>query len=1470
MRIQTTRPQQGKARRRSTELMMGTALGGALMVLGAASPAVADNECGAPVATPVPTATCTIPGGPYTTGITYNAPGEIVLRLDEGVEVSGGVRVAGVDRAWVVGNINNVTGADNDIAAGVSATGSNAWAMLSLDTVTAGANGQAARVTSDGLAQAAFQHVVGADKGIEVIAGGGATANFRTVTVDSTSGSGYGVSVTSNSGHASIEGTTVNASGDGIVGVIANGRSTSISVDEVTTTGNGAGGISATSGGGVNIDNVSITTTGDDSKGIAVQSTGGLVEIDTISVTTGEEGATGRGDDSTAIYVHQNGAEVDDHDVIITVGTETTDGSILTWGDRALGIDATSVNNDVTIFAQNASITTHGAFSDGIVVNAGRIATVRVDSVTTTGEGSTGIVANGDIYVEVRANAVTTTGDDAVGIIARSYDARADVQFGTVTTTGENSNGVFVEGERGWESKIVGGSISTSGDNAIGLRAVDGNINIDVESVTTTGAGATAVQAQSNGGTVTINADTVTTSGGAARGIEVTTTLTAEPITVDITSDVAVTTTGDYAEAVFVDNNFGDVTINLAAVTTGSWDQASGVRTGESSTGVFADASGKISIEADSVVTNGDWAAGVIAYGDSGVSIDVDTVRTFGEGATGIHAYAGRFGSTYSEPLELNIVADVIETAGEWASAVSVGGEADADFDIAVGTIRTQAEGSSGIFVSQTYFDQATPGEVLVTAGDITTRGDQASGIAVEAQGAVTINLTGSITTGDDEEEVTGFGSDGIYVDTYGAITVNAQNAAISTVGRQARGVTLGSDADGAVTLNAGSIRTEGLLAYGATMSSGAGAIRADIGSLVTTGSEADGLWVKGEGGITVNIDDLSTSGDDAQGVFVEGGDGRVFVDVLRGRTTGVNSHGVEVMGSGEVELAIGAMSASGASAYAVLADGREIDIAVTGAVNGMEAGLMLTSREGAIIDNSGAISSTEGYAIDVKGAGAAAITNSGEIFGAVSLTDQADTVTNSGAFRAYGESDFGAGSDLFTNTGMLTFAANTNTASFAGLERLDNAGIIDLADGAADDHLIMRDTTLRGQAGGVIQMDLDLRGATAAADRLTVGALEGVNEIELHVQGRGAVGDNGVTLIASGAAQTGEEVEVITVGGGFLDFNAVYDAASREFRVVAEAARQAFEPTRIASGAQTQWRRGADVVSARFDELRDSGAMGLRRGGTAQFWAQGFAGSEEVNGERRFSEDGTESVDLTHDVDARGAQFGVDIVRGLGGGDLVLGLAASVGETELTFQSNGDTAEFSGGGVGAYAHWSSGPVAIGVQAKADRYDLDYRFVSADLRDSAEGETIGARVDASWALVANGEWTVEPQGSLAWTDTDLDSIEGEAGEVEFGDTRSVLGKAGVRVARTVRLENGAVVQPFLGLYRLKEFDGENASRIHLNNQILDVNDPGRGTWTQVTAGANVGVGAIQGFAQGEATLGDVQGYTARVGVRLNW
>jgi outer membrane autotransporter protein len=165
---------------------------------------------------------------------------------------------------------------------------------------------------------------------------------------------------------------------------------------------------------------------------------------------------------------------------------------------------------------------------------------------------------------------------------------------------------------------------------------------------------------------------------------------------------------------------------------------------------------------------------------------------------------------------------------------------------------------------------------------------------------------------------------------------------------------------------------------------------------------------------------------------------------------------------------------------------------------------------------------------------------------------------------------------------------------------------------------------------------------------------------------------------------------------------------------------------------------------------------------------------------------------------------------------------------------------------------------------------MEYRWGSADLRDEADGETVGARVDAAWRIDAGEAWVIEPQSSLAWTETELDGVEGEAGAVTFGDTTSMVGRLGVRVATRVALAGGIGLQPFAGLHRLREFDGDNVSHIDLGDETLTVQDRALGSWTQLTLGTNVDAGPVQGFVQGEALHGEVSGYAARIGVRLNW
>ena len=119
-------------------------------------------------------------------------------------------------------------------------------------------------------------------------------------------------------------------------------------------------------------------------------------------------------------------------------------------------------------------------------------------------------------------------------------------------------------------------------------------------------------------------------------------------------------------------------------------------------------------------------------------------------------------------------------------------------------------------------------------------------------------------------------------------------------------------------------------------------------------------------------------------------------------------------------------------------------------------------------------ITGGSGYAIQVTG-GAANIRNSGLIAGRVSLTDNDDTVVNTGTFRATGTSDFGAGDDVFTNHGSLVIPAGNAVRSvkFSNLETFNNSGLIDLRNGQVGDTLTLDGTAYTGSGNSTLGLDV-------------------------------------------------------------------------------------------------------------------------------------------------------------------------------------------------------------------------------------------------------------------------------------------------------------------------------------------------------------------------------------------------------------
>ncbi|WP_332654878.1 autotransporter domain-containing protein [Brevundimonas sp.] len=1352
--------------------------------------------------------------------------------------------------------------------------------------------------------------------GIEVDALGAASITVGTLTT--TGDSADGISITSlGGGRSQVEFGTIRTEGEdaGAIDIETYGGEVIVRGGSVTALGGGGDYGSAvrvqqfnTLGSGphtVTLEIANIVTGRTDDEGILYGDNGHGVRVDALADVNFEIGSI------STHGVNARGA------MIVAQGqiTGAVD-AVETRGDFATGLYLQTAGG---ITADFGSITTHGRYGLGVLAytETGDI-DISGRDIETFDDGAHGVLAAsgyGDIRLDL--GTVRTHGENAIGVWAQgAYQdgATIDLAIDAIETSGFGARGLLIQPQNAGMTVALG-SVRTSGDSA-GAIVVEqteaGSLTLTADEVATTGADSSAILLD-QGGDVTLDLGVVSTRGDNSRGIVVARDPELSgPRTVVVAADAVHTghtdpdgvVTGFEADAIQIHNS-GATTVNVGTVTTiGSLSDAIEIDAG---------GTGHVTLTATSPISaTGAGSRGIAINGADGAVVAVADVSTEGSNAAavtiraheddgpatgGVTFTGGDITAKGENSLGLQIWAagDVVATAGDVSTdgdtsrAVSVS-SVNGAVNLRLGDIHTDGVSSSALGVGG-Y------GDVTVLAGDIAALGNVSRGVGVSSlTGDVTLTLGDVETHGkSDSDAVTATleAEDAVLRLTAGALQAFSGPTSPSSPGNSAMVIRNA----GLSLIDIGSARTNSINAPVIDIDgAGTGEVDLDVAGVVaSTQTRSEGLRVLSATDVAIRAGEVTTAGDDSTAVKIGMPDhavtGDVSVAVGQLRTSGERSIGVDIETAGTVTLTLGSAVATGADGVAVQASGSTIDMTIAtelrgtrvgadldaaqsltvnlaagSSTSGAAFGLDLSSGTGTTLTNRGVLGSADGVALNVDG-GAATINNFGTLEGRIDLTAVADTLTNAGTFRVRGTSDFGAGVDTLDNTGVVSLgdSATPLQARLQNLERFNNAGTIDLSNGVAGDVLTI-DGVLNGLAGNQVLLDLDTRTTTVVADRLVVGSLEGLTHVELEVQGAGVIGDTGVTLVTSTAAQTGQELEV-TTAGGFLDYDAVFDTVTREYRIVGAAADQAWEPTKVASGAQMQWRRGADVIAARFDDLRDSRAMGLRQGGGAEVWAQAFGGSGEVEGQRVI--DGA-AADLTHDVDVAGGQVGVDMVQAFGGGDLVLGAAGSLSETELTFQANGDTATFTGLGLGLYAQWSRGPLALGVMAKGDRYDLDYEWTSADLADEASGETWGVRVDAAWRIDAGPGWTIEPQASAWWSETRLDSITAEAGEVEFGDTNSLIGRAGVRVAHAMRLSNGAVVQPFAGLYGFNEFEGDNVSRIHLGSQTLEVADAAADLWGEAVFGANVGRGAIQGFVQGEAAFGEIRGLTARVGVRMNW
>ena len=503
------------------------------------------------------------------------------------------------------------------------------------------------------------------------------------------------------------------------------------------------------------------------------------------------------------------------------------------------GITFHSSNDDINLDINTGenSIRTSGSASEGIDASSGGNVTVDVTGhITTTGNDSQGIEAYtdgaGEVMVTVTGD-ITTEGNESGGIDARSEDENDPSGGGAVTVT-------------------VVGDITTKGlEDSEGIyarSAGDAKVTVNVTGDITTEGGCNdmggcseGILAESDGAVEVTVAGHIKTTGENSQGIEVDSNGVGD-VTVDVTGDVA--TEGEDSEGIFAQSENGalKVTVKSADITNGAITTE-----GESSEGIFAQ-----------------------SEGNAPVTIDVTgNIRTKGTDSEGIDVESRGTGV-----VGVTVTGDVT-TAGEDSKGVDAQSRGGAVTVTVTGDITTEGiEDSEGIY-ARSRDDAAVTIDVT---GNIRTKGTDSEGIDVESSntGPVTVTMTGDIITESDETDNTR--NHGIHALSRGGAVVVAVRGNIWNKGTNSTGIDVEGRDAGAVTVTmTGDITTEGESNEGIAARSDDGPVTVTVaGNINAKGPGSDGIDVRSDGDIDITLkggtEGSTIASTEARGVEFRGG----------------------------------------------------------------------------------------------------------------------------------------------------------------------------------------------------------------------------------------------------------------------------------------------------------------------------------------------------------------------------------------------------------------------------------------------------------------------------------------------------------------------------------------------------------------------------------------------------------------------
>ncbi|WP_447651928.1 autotransporter outer membrane beta-barrel domain-containing protein [Pseudomonas abietaniphila] len=239
-----------------------------------------------------------------------------------------------------------------------------------------------------------------------------------------------------------------------------------------------------------------------------------------------------------------------------------------------------------------------------------------------------------------------------------------------------------------------------------------------------------------------------------------------------------------------------------------------------------------------------------------------------------------------------------------------------------------------------------------------------------------------------------------------------------------------------------------------------------------------------------------------------------------------------------------------------------------------------------------------------------------------------------------------------------------------------------------------------------------------------------------------------------------------------------------------------------VFSAAPTVWYGEMSSLRSRMGELRN----GHEAGG---FWARTYG--------NRYRVSATDQVDYTQNQS--GISFGVDTPVSNQDGQWLLGVIGGYSNSDLNLR-RGTDGQVDSYYLGLYSTWVS-PSGYYIDAviKANRFHN-----KTDVRMSdgvkAEGDYdnygVGGSVEVGKNIKLGDGWFIEPytQVSALWVEGDNYGLDNGL-EAKSNHADSFIGKVGTYVGRTIALDRGGFVQPYVKVAAAQEFARSN--KVKVNN-----------------------------------------------------